>query len=596
MEEGLKIRIGADISDAEKGLKTVNQRVAETATNVKRVSSSIKGFGFDDEFVKRANAAKNATISFNQVLREVPNFAIDARIGLTSLSNNLPQVADGFKGLRQAGVSTGQAIGIMAKQILSAGNLITLGLTVLISFREQLFGVSKEAKKAAEELEELTKPIGDIIAEGSGKIQGQVAEVNALVGVLREKTLTDQEQQRVVNELTKINKAYFGDLKVGKDLLQQATAAQQEYTAAIVQQAVIENLKSEIGKVGAELFKQKQEIQNNVTSQRELTNALIAQNKAVIDSNAQQGVRTFFLNEQANQIGSITDRIKKQQKAAEPLQKQFDALTNSINQAIVTSLKFREVDPLKEKKTRKSKFEFDVEVFRISDARIKDGADRLRELTQAELKAKPIQIGAPIFTEQFFISPNTIAAIDELNKKVQESQAKATKQGREVLKQLNQQITEANLERLANIVAGPVTDAFSGLFDTILTEGTVSLDAIGNAIRQVVKELISAVAKAFVFQAIISLFTGQNFFKGLTSRLGLLNSIEAPKLATGGIVTKPTLAVVGEGRESEAVLPLSQLDALLSSSGGNETLTTAVSGDQLLFVLNRAGRRQGRSF
>ena len=40
------------------------------------------------------------------------------------------------------------------------------------------------------------------------------------------------------------------------------------------------------------------------------------------------------------------------------------------------------------------------------------------------------------------------------------------------------------------------------------------------------------------------------------------------KMATGGIVTGPTLALVGEGRESEAVLPLSKLDSLLSSRSG----------------------------
>jgi hypothetical protein len=41
-----------------------------------------------------------------------------------------------------------------------------------------------------------------------------------------------------------------------------------------------------------------------------------------------------------------------------------------------------------------------------------------------------------------------------------------------------------------------------------------------------------------------------------------------PKLAEGGIVTSPTLAMIGEGGESEAVIPLSKLAGL---SGNNET-------------------------
>ncbi len=42
---------------------------------------------------------------------------------------------------------------------------------------------------------------------------------------------------------------------------------------------------------------------------------------------------------------------------------------------------------------------------------------------------------------------------------------------------------------------------------------------------------------------------------------------DIPLLANGGIVTKPTLAMIGEGPESEAVMPLSKLDALLKSAG-----------------------------
>ena len=41
-----------------------------------------------------------------------------------------------------------------------------------------------------------------------------------------------------------------------------------------------------------------------------------------------------------------------------------------------------------------------------------------------------------------------------------------------------------------------------------------------------------------------------------------------PAMASGGIATKPTLAMIGEGRESEAVLPLSKLGSMLGGTGG----------------------------
>ena len=46
------------------------------------------------------------------------------------------------------------------------------------------------------------------------------------------------------------------------------------------------------------------------------------------------------------------------------------------------------------------------------------------------------------------------------------------------------------------------------------------------------------------------------------------NIAEIPMLAEGGIATKPTLAMIGEGRESEAVLPLSKLKGMLGGGGG----------------------------
>lgn len=44
------------------------------------------------------------------------------------------------------------------------------------------------------------------------------------------------------------------------------------------------------------------------------------------------------------------------------------------------------------------------------------------------------------------------------------------------------------------------------------------------------------------------------------------NIPEIPPLADGGVVSSPTLAMIGEGREPEAVMPLSKLDAATSSS------------------------------
>ena len=65
-----------------------------------------------------------------------------------------------------------------------------------------------------------------------------------------------------------------------------------------------------------------------------------------------------------------------------------------------------------------------------------------------------------------------------------------------------------------------------------------------------------------------------------TPRGSLTHPVDVPQFATGGIVTAPTLAMIGEGRENEAILPLSKLDTLLDSfSRSPKNITSMVSNN-----------------
>ena len=57
-------------------------------------------------------------------------------------------------------------------------------------------------------------------------------------------------------------------------------------------------------------------------------------------------------------------------------------------------------------------------------------------------------------------------------------------------------------------------------------------------------------------------------FLDLTSGRGGNLNLNVPQLAEGGIVTRPTLAMIGEGGESEAVIPLSKMSQFGFGAGG----------------------------
>lgn len=72
------------------------------------------------------------------------------------------------------------------------------------------------------------------------------------------------------------------------------------------------------------------------------------------------------------------------------------------------------------------------------------------------------------------------------------------------------------------------------------------------------------------------------FTSGLPNTANLASYINVPKFATGGIVTAPTLAMIGEGGDHEAVIPLN--DHNLRTMGGN----TSGKGGVIVNITNKS--------
>lgn len=92
-----------------------------------------------------ANSMYGATFSLTQIMRELPNFAISARIGFMSLSNNIPMLIDSFKILsQQIDKTTGKPIGAagafkeFAKSLLSFNTIAIVASTLLVLFGDDM--------------------------------------------------------------------------------------------------------------------------------------------------------------------------------------------------------------------------------------------------------------------------------------------------------------------------------------------------------------------------------------------------------------------------------------------------------------------------
>ncbi|MFG2670482.1 phage tail tape measure protein [Streptomyces sp. NPDC048445] len=134
------------------------------------------------------------------------------------------------------------------------------------------------------------------------------------------------------------------------------------------------------------------------------------------------------------------------------------------------------------------------------------------------------------------------------------------------------------LGEMVNWVAGlprRIANAASGMWDSIVSNFKGAINSL------------------------ISMWNGLSFTLGGGNFMGVdipqvtLSTPDIPYLAAGGVTTGPTLAMIGEGREDEAVLPLSKLDGMLRgvansvrSTGGQsrEPLTIEVVGADSEFV------------
>lgn len=114
---------------------------------------------------------------------------------------------------------------------------------------------------------------------------------------------------------------------------------------------------------------------------------------------------------------------------------------------------------------------------------------------------------------------------------------------------------------LSGVFTGNWRKIFSGLKQIIAS----IFGTIGGIIKAPINAAISGINSAIRAVNRIS-FTVPNWVPMFGGKHFGIHLPQIPALAEGGIVTKSTLALVGEGKEHEAVIPLSKLDKLVTNS------------------------------
>lgn len=154
-----------------------------------------------------------------------------------------------------------------------------------------------------------------------------------------------------------------------------------------------------------------------------------------------------------------------------------------------------------------------------------------------------------------------------------------------------------NWEKFSETMAQNVTDGLLIMYDA-MQKGESPLKALGNFVADLTKKFIAAIIQATIFQGLMSLLGtatggGGGFLGGLIGGVGKILGF-----AEGGIVSRPTVAMVGEGGQSEAIMPLNKLGNMMNSTfnagamsgsgGGAGGGQFVLKGSDLILAMNRS--------
>jgi len=274
---GLKLRIGADYSDVEKGLSDLQgrlkafgssvggvvktdgfERMKQSVASIKRDLSSVTlkpivvppiQSPITAAFTSGMKSGSAITQQFNQLLRETPNFAIDARIGILSLSNNLPMFFEAMERGRASGLTFKGILLEMGKGLFSVTGIATLAVTAFVAYGQGAFaaksGVDKlkeaneQAKKATEDLINSLSEVAKARLEGNKNAQQELISLQTLYEASQNQNISLSDRRKIVDQLQQQYPKTFANFKDEIILAGGAASAYYKLRDAIIAKAAV---------------------------------------------------------------------------------------------------------------------------------------------------------------------------------------------------------------------------------------------------------------------------------------------------------------------------------------------------------------------
>ena len=199
----------------------LSKRISKYDTTLKAVDASMGKYSRNvGNYASGFNPISN---SINQLTREMPAFANSAQTGFMAISNNLPIFFDAMKGavdknkeLQAQGEPTESVLGQLAESIFSVGTALSVGVTLLTIYGDELVEWAAKAFGASKAIESLNNNQNDF---NNAKIEGRKesirdrTELDKYVQIMRNVNLTEEERAIAKDKIIKQFPFFFKGLK-----------------------------------------------------------------------------------------------------------------------------------------------------------------------------------------------------------------------------------------------------------------------------------------------------------------------------------------------------------------------------------------------
>ena len=585
---GFDVKIGMDISEMQAELQKSQNLLREFQAQLKKSTNTIEINMLNNE-IKTLNGTigklemgmQKAGKPMGDASQSLINFsriAQDAPYGIMGIANNLNPMVESFQRLAKTEGGTKKALQAMAAGLIGpAGVGVAIGLvsSLAVTFSKEIAAFFKGPTEELEEFRKKLKGVADDIYKLIGGEQTKrtkgILLTEAIVG--GDKTAQEEalkELQKLYSNSTAIKNAKLGEDKayyqtlVNQAAMQGDAVAKEKNNLAQLDIAYADNIKNEkkrndeLKKITSEKLEgtgfatrrvSVAEQKNRINAQYDILGNDIKKNIAKLEADTSKQLNTITLT-----------------PTAETVKKGGDKTIDSLKE-FSANLKYELAKQLMDIETYKKRFEkLDTSYIPFVYKKEAVKESEFSRTTKKELgDQSQNSLGK-------FLTKNTKMLMDN-------AQVLAT--------------TQKQYEDFASTISNDVSGALMGMYAD-LQQGQTGFQAIGNMLGRLAEQFVAAILQATIFAAIMSAINAGT--AGALTFGGYF--MKALGMADGGIVTGPTHALIGEGNESEAVMPLSKLKGMLNTTfsagamsgsggmGGNGSFV--LRGNDLVLALQRS--------